>query len=78
MRQPFGAIAVLFIAAAFLTGAAAGPNAADAQKIDACLKAAAEKRRVGRCLHRDRGRPLHRRGEQDRFLHQGFSGLRGA
>ena len=33
----------VFIAAAFLTSAAAGPNAADGQKIDACLKAAAEK-----------------------------------
>jgi len=47
MRQPFGAIAVFFIAAAFLTGAAAGPNAADAQKIDACLKAAAGSDRSG-------------------------------
>ena len=36
--------AAFFIAAAFgCTSAAAGPNAADAQKIDACLKAAAEK-----------------------------------
>jgi len=43
MRQPFGAIAALFIAAVFLTSADAGPNAADGQKIDACLKAAAEK-----------------------------------
>jgi len=47
MRQPFGAIAALFIAAAFLTSAAAGPNAADGQKIDACLKAAAEKATSG-------------------------------
>jgi hypothetical protein len=45
MRQPFGAIAAFFIAAAFLTSAAAGTNAADAQKIDACLKAAAESER---------------------------------
>jgi hypothetical protein len=43
MQQPVGAIAAFFIAAAFLTSAAAGPNAADAQKIEACLKAAAEK-----------------------------------
>ena len=47
MRQPFGAVAVFFIAAAFLSSAAAGPNAADGQKIDACLKAAAEKTASG-------------------------------
>ncbi len=42
MRQPFGAIASVFIAAAFLTSAAAGPNPADGQRIDACLKAASK------------------------------------
>jgi hypothetical protein len=47
MRQPVGAVAAFFIAAAFLTSAAAGPNAADGQKIDACLKAAAEQAASG-------------------------------
>jgi hypothetical protein len=32
-----------WLAVAWLTGAAAGPNPADAQKIDACLRAAGEK-----------------------------------
>lgn len=40
-RLQFGFAGVLL--AAWLTGAAAGPNPADAQKIDACLRAAAEK-----------------------------------
>ena len=44
MRQPFGAIAALFIAATCPEQRAPpGPMPADGQKIDACLKAAAEK-----------------------------------
>jgi hypothetical protein len=36
-------LASVLLACGVLTGAAAGPNSADAQKIDACLKAAVEK-----------------------------------
>jgi hypothetical protein len=43
MRPIPTAVAALLSAAVFLTAAAAGPNPADAQKIDACLKAAADK-----------------------------------
>ena len=42
MRQPVAAVAAFFIAAVFLSSATAGPNAADGQKVDACLKAATE------------------------------------
>jgi hypothetical protein len=42
-RQLAYGLAGLLLACGLLTGAFAGPNPADAQKIDACLKAAAEK-----------------------------------
>jgi hypothetical protein len=47
MRQAIGAFVAFVVAAAFLADAVAGPNAADAQKIDACLKAAVEKAASG-------------------------------
>ena len=42
-RQLVSGFAGFLIAAALLTGAAAGPNPADGRKIDACLKAGSEK-----------------------------------
>ncbi len=42
-RRLAGVFAGVLVAVAWLTSAPAGPNQADAQKIDACLKATAEK-----------------------------------
>ena len=42
-RRVAGVLAGILVAVAWLTSAPAGTNLADAQKIDACLKAAAEK-----------------------------------